>query len=294
MAAGFFALDRGALSDLRSRLDTRIPGACMSIMRYLLAAAAWESETQDGVCVERGECSMSRKEIARETGLSIQTIRSAEQVLRANQHGSNTEVTTHLTHQVTPGRVVYVVVNYDSYDATFTATNNASGNPSPANQHASNNPTRARIRKDLEDSNTEELPSGELDSPPAPTNGVTSKRKLERLCTKYPEVPLILKDNWLAHHPLPASSQTPSAKLRIADTIRLLHTADEYPWPVIASIVEYAAKEWAPKGMIGSPASLREWTKKHDRKTHEAIVEQMNSTDTADDELSTLRKDILG
>jgi len=249
---------------------------------------AQKTDTKDrGQSLARGDLLVGIEELGQGCGLSRQMTRN---LIEKHLDGP------FLTRSATNKYTVLHVVNFDTYVPAGQSSNQLPTSNQPAtNQQPPSPPLQSPYRvgaKELEEE--VELPSGELDSPPAPTNGVTSKQKLERLCTKYPEVPLILKDNWLAHHPLPASSQTPSAKLRIADTIRLLHTADEYPWPVIASIVEYAAKEWAPKGMIGSPASLREWTKKHDRKTHEAIVEQMNSTDTADDELSTLRKDILG
>ena len=58
------------------------------------------------------------------------------------------------------------------------------------------------------------------------------------------------------------------------DAIRLLHTEDEYSWDDIRKIVEHAARVWQPEGMIGSPRSLREWTKKGDRKVHEALLDQ--------------------
>ena len=114
---------------------------------------------------------------------------------------------------------------------------------------------------------------GEIEISPPPV-----KEKLEKLCAEYPEVTRILKEHWLAHIPLPSSSQSPTAKFRIADTLRLLHTADGYTWEVVGQLVEYAATVWQPQGMIGSPASLRDWTKKHDRKVHEAILTQLNGS----------------
>ena len=92
-----------------------------------------------------------------------------------------------------------------------------------------------------------------------------------------PECQQILDANWLAHAPLPASSQTPTGLCRCLGTLRLLHTADGLPWPEVARITEHAAKVWQPAGYIGSPASLRSWTAKKDRRVWESIKAQMSS-----------------
>ena len=84
----------------------------------------------------------------------------------------------------------------------------------------------------------------------------------------------VMKTNWLPYAPLHKSSQTPTAKLGILNTLRLLHTQDGYTWEEVGEIVEYAARHWYP-AHIGSPASLREWTDKKDRKRHEAIMDQI-------------------
>lgn len=83
-------------------------------------------------------------------------------------------------------------------------------------------------------------------------------------------------DHWLAYAPLPASSKTPSGLYRCLDTFRLMNSVDGLGWPEIARITKYAAEVWQPAGYIGSPASLRSWTAKKDRRVWEAIQAQLN------------------
>ena len=112
--------------------------------------------------------------------------------------------------------------------------------------------------------------------PEGKTEGETEEHRLKQLHADYPEIASIVKTNWLAHAELPKSSQTPSAKLTIANTIRLLHTEDGYSWEDVGRIVEYAAKEWAPTYM-GSPAKLRNPIKAGDRLVHEKIWADINN-----------------
>jgi hypothetical protein len=123
---------------------------------------------------------------------------------------------------------------------------------------------------------------------PAPTNGKPSKKdRLQQLHQDYPEIASLLKTHWLAHAELPPSSKSPSAKFRIADTIRLMHTKDGRSWDQIGQILEHAATKWVPKRFIGSPAALREMTKKGDQMTHEAIWGQIKGGDaTSDNDMS--------
>lgn len=85
----------------------------------------------------------------------------------------------------------------------------------------------------------------------------------------------MLDRHWLPHADLPASCHTPSAQAAILDTLRLMHTRDKLSWDLIGQIAEYAAREWVPKGLIGSPTALRELTVKKDRKVWEAIQAQL-------------------
>lgn len=101
------------------------------------------------------------------------------------------------------------------------------------------------------------------------------EEKLEKLHSQYPEIEIILNTKWLANYALPKSSQTPSARFEIANTIKLLHTADGYSWDEVGRIVEHAAKFWAPKGYMFSPAKLRTKTRSGDSMVHEVIMKQL-------------------
>ena len=96
----------------------------------------------------------------------------------------------------------------------------------------------------------------------------------DRIAQMPKEAIEIVKNRWLPFAELKASSRSPTAKLRILDTLRLLHERDGYCWDDVGKIVEYAAKHWHP-AHIGSPASLREWTDRKDRRRHEAIMDQI-------------------
>lgn len=119
--------------------------------------------------------------------------------------------------------------------------------------------------------------SGPRASLPVGRHGNNVRQQLQALCTQYPQITDILQTRWLPNAVLPASSDTPSAKLSIADTIAKLHTIDGYSWQDVGRIVEYAAIEWAPR-YIGSPAKLRKATRAGDRKVHEAIWAQLSSS----------------
>jgi hypothetical protein len=65
---------------------------------------------------------------------------------------------------------------------------------------------------------------------------------------------------------------------KVLDAIDKLHRIDNLEWSEVEKIVHHAATVWHPQGFIGSPATLRSFTRKKDRKTWEAIVADMNST----------------
>ena len=115
----------------------------------------------------------------------------------------------------------------------------------------------------------------------APQEEDSSKKdKLKQLHETYPQIADLLKTKWLCHAELPKSSQTVSAKFKIADTIRMMHTIDKCSWDQIGKVLDYAARVWVPKGFIGSPASLR--TMGEDRMKHETIwmkIEAESSND---------------
>uniref|UniRef100_A0A6M3LFX1 Uncharacterized protein n=1 Tax=viral metagenome TaxID=1070528 RepID=A0A6M3LFX1_9ZZZZ len=128
---------------------------------------------------------------------------------------------------------------------------------------------------------------------PEPNNGSAPEKmgvkdKLKKLCDDHPWVLDLLKTKWLAHAKLPPSADSPSAKFKIADTILKLHTIDGYPITDVGRILEHAATVWFPRGMIGSPASLRDWTTKKDRKVHEAIWAQLDAAGSDDNSMAEL------
>jgi hypothetical protein len=100
------------------------------------------------------------------------------------------------------------------------------------------------------------------------------KQTLADLKTHFPWTAEIMNKRWHPT-PLPASAESDAAKFRILDTLRKLHTIDKLSVEEIGDLIEYVARNWYPKH-IGSPASLREWTDKKDRRRWEAAREQMH------------------
>lgn len=257
-----------------------------ALIHCLLHKAQRSPRTKGKYELLRGDVLTTIPDLASDCGVSQQSVKT----LLNHMEG------VFLTAQSTAKKHIITIVDFDTY-----VIDSGPSQPQPQPQTNRNSTGKLTadqpppldnppIRREL--LNTTEQPSVRDSTSDTPTNGLTPKQKLDQLCEKHPEVPRILKDNWLAHLPLPKSAQTPTAKLRIANTIRLLHTADGYPWPRVGKIVEHAATVWAPKGMIGSPASLRELTTKKDRRCHEAIASQLDSDVPSKDGLDDLRKAI--
>jgi len=114
------------------------------------------------------------------------------------------------------------------------------------------------------------------------------KEKIKKLPDECEQ---IIREHWLPHADLPASTKSSArAQHRMLDTLRLLHTADKQPWQTISTIVKHAATVWKPRGYIGSPASLREATDAADQKKWEAILGQISAEQhtPADDSINEL------
>ncbi len=271
-----FCYSRNKEDSLFASLPRRIAGQCLVVMQRLLFDAAHTAGCYCGEPLERGEVALSVDAIRAKTSLSIKSIRNALATLEKCH-----ELGKQRASQGANRPNVYVIVNYEDWDEL---SQKGQAICEEKGKQRASQPEKGQAifigeieekgkpLKEVKEVKEKELPMGEAVAHPP-----TVREKLEQVCIDYPEVPRILHDQWIAHTPLPASAQTPKAKLRIADTIRLLHTADNYDWPQIAQIVEHAATVWQPQGMIGSPASLRDWTSKHDRKIHEAILAQINS-----------------
>ena len=114
-----FIFNRAALDELEDRLKTRIKGACLTVMRYMILAANHSDGMYRNVAVKRGQILCGRNQIQEKTGLSDRTIRSAIEVLKKHseltaktQNKATSKVTSKVTNQV----ALYTVVNYGSYD----------------------------------------------------------------------------------------------------------------------------------------------------------------------------------
>lgn len=80
-----------------------------------------------------------------------------------------------------------------------------------------------------------------------------------------------LSECWEAYAALPVTCN----RLRCLKTLDRMAKIDKLPWDRIRRICVHAAREWVPQGFIGSPVSLREWTRKRDMLTWEAIERQV-------------------
>ena len=105
---GHFILDNDAFCVFKETISTKISGACISVMRFLLLEA-----DKDGKAV------VLRGQLENETGLSRQTIRSALAVLERPTN-------RHLTSEPTTGGRLYVIENYEGYNAFDGAANQPS------------------------------------------------------------------------------------------------------------------------------------------------------------------------
>lgn len=161
------------------------------------------------------------------------------------------------------------ICNWGTYQQTDNATSNTLS------------PYSARTKVPLQEvppiSRAETKTVSPLDKREVERNAETIEAKAAALKEQYPEVATILNERWLAHAKLPKTAASPTARFRILDTVRLMHTADELDWDTVGRIVEHAAKVWQPQGMIGSPASLRSLTRKGDRAVWEVILAQLHA-----------------
>jgi hypothetical protein len=75
---------------------------------------------------------------------------------------------------------------------------------------------------------------------------------------------------WERLAPLPGTCNR-NACLRTLDNLARI---DHLSWDRINRVCAWAVKEWVPKGFLASPMSLREWTRKKDMRTWEALERQ--------------------
>lgn len=98
----------------------------------------------------------------------------------------------------------------------------------------------------------------------------SNKGGSKRVHEASPEAVACLSESWERFSPLPATANRNECLKVLDDLCRL----DGLTWDRIARICSHAAQEWVPQGFIGSPATLRGWTKKRDMKTWEKIERQ--------------------
>ena len=100
---------------------------------YLLLRANWRDGRFRGIEVKRGQLLMSLQDMAKETGLSVQNVRTAINRLKS---------TRQVTCQSTRYGMLISIVKYDNFqileDDTNTQTNTPSNNELTRNQHATN------------------------------------------------------------------------------------------------------------------------------------------------------------
>ena len=109
-AGGVQALSGGYIKLYRSLLDWEWydePNT-LRLFLHLLLTVNFEEKSWRGVAVKRGQRITSYGQLAEETKISVQSIRTAIKHLKS---------TGELTHQATPQYGLFTVVNYDKYQA---------------------------------------------------------------------------------------------------------------------------------------------------------------------------------
>ena len=124
--SGTLMIDREALNELEQRLESKIPGACMTIMLRLLVDACYAPTTTNNIALQRGQIYIGRDKIRTKTGLSPKTIRNALDVLR-KQGEISTERTIRRgqrfeeqgANEGANAANIITLLHYDTYDAAF-------------------------------------------------------------------------------------------------------------------------------------------------------------------------------
>jgi hypothetical protein len=232
-----FCFDRSQLGMLKGKLSRRLSGSCLSIMRLLCLEANHSDGLVFGREVKRGRIFAGRDSICTGTGLSPRTVRSSLALL---------EKVGELTSQPTSEGTLYTVVNYDSYDGMTTQpTSQATSDRPASDQQVTTSKEEERRRK---------------------------KKKTRQTCETTLAARKALA-KWTAISALPESADK-SRALEVLDELRRIDGLD---WDRIERICEYAAREWVPKGYIGTPAALRQWTSSRDMRKWEAIERQLQA-----------------
>jgi hypothetical protein len=275
-----FCFDRSQLAMLKGKLSRRLSGSCLSIMRLFCLEANHTDGLVFGREAKRGQIFAGRSAISQQTGLSQKTVRNAIGLLHT---------VGELASEGASDGTLYTIVNYDLYDGLTKKGASQGANKGPArgqqgaNQGASQGASDGTLypiaNYDLYDGLTEKGASqGANKGPARGEKGATSKevqRKKERTrqtCETTLEAGEVLA-KWIAIAPLPESAD-PSRALEVLDELRRIDGLD---WDRIERICEYAAREWVPKGYIGTAAALRQWTSSRDMKKWEAIERQVQT-----------------
>ena len=129
----FLKIDRVMLSDLTNRFSDRIRGAARSVWFYLLFYANYADNDK----LKRGQIFVSRRLLAKETGVSEQTVRTVIDRLilegflaeKSNQQ-SNQQLTSKEASKVTNKGTILTIVNYDGWTQSQIETNQQKGQQS--------------------------------------------------------------------------------------------------------------------------------------------------------------------
>ena len=230
---------------------------------HMLCQAKRNPVKYNGIDLKRGQLICKIRTMGEPYGLSHQKTRTVLSILE--NAGVITQITTHLFSVVT-------FCDFDTYVHPEEGKQHTS-------QHGDNTVITHHTHEHYKEGRGKSTTSTvEPEVRPASKDRPSKEQQLRDLCNEHPWVPETLKANWTAHAELPKSSQTPSAKLSIAQTILRLNTIDEWTQNQIGQILHWGSTVWCPKGMIGSPASLRDWTAKGDRKVSEAIWAQIKQS----------------
>lgn len=147
---------------------------------HLLLSANWEEKTWRGTTIERGSLVTSIRALSKETGLSVQQVRTGlKKLQKSNQINTQTSrSSTHqATHEATQGATKITICNYDTYqgfDEEQQQTTNTPSNTQSTHQATPTKENKNIRNQDITPSSGEDT---KVSTPSLPPRGAKGANK---------------------------------------------------------------------------------------------------------------------